>query len=167
MNESSSSIATTVPSIASESGSHGAKVSEVFGGFKEQYDSLDLFREALQRYSFEAKKNIRVDSVKKNARVRHWVCAHCNSWRVILTTPRTLSSKGTTGSASAKDSEDNSESQALENTKETLEEKKAWRISTKSNFIHGTKVVSNDGIESLEPCIGGSYKASAVSIQIP
>ena len=97
MNENSSSIATTVPSMAS--GSHGAsgldtKVIEVLGGFKEQYDSLDLFREALQRYSFEAKKNIRVDSVKKNSRVRHWVCTHCNSWRIILTTPRTSSSKG-------------------------------------------------------------------------
>ena len=167
MNESSSSIATTVPSTVSGSHSGFGKVNEIFGGFKEQYDSLDLFREDLQRYSFEAKKNIRVDNVKKNSRVRHWVCAHCNSWRIILTTPRTSSSKGVSenskGSASEQDLE-LEDSESLESTKETLKEIKEWRISTKSKFIHGNKVISNDGIESLEPCIGGSYKASAVSI---
>ena len=62
-------------------------------------------------------------------------------------------------------SESEDVSQSQESNKETLvKTEKEWRVSSKSTFVHGNKVISNDGIESLEPCIGGSYKASAVSI---
>ena len=160
----STTITTTITSIDS-----GCVQVDADSGFQQQYDSIDLFRRDLQRYCFEAKKNIREDRLKKSSRVHHYVCAHCDSWRLILTAPRTKKQK--TQAASEDDREEDSEdeedsSSSHVNDKEAPKESKVWRIADKSRLIHGKKVIGADGNQLLEPCVGGIYKAPAVSIYI-
>ena len=52
---SSSTITTTVTSLAIQGtvATKAGDVKELFGGFKERYDSVTLFRQDLERYGFE------------------------------------------------------------------------------------------------------------------
>lgn len=126
-------------------------------GFRVRYDSIAAFRTDLEIYCFENKKHIIEDSKGRGPRSHRYTCQHCDNWRLCLTLV-------------AKKHLDASEAPAGRVTDAEAVAKsdinKEWRILDKSNLVHGKQVVSDGGNILLEPCLGGTYKASAVSIFI-
>jgi len=124
-------------------------------GFHQQYDSLAAFRADLDIYCFEKKKNIIEDRKGRGRRSHRYICQNCDNFRLTLT----LVTKKSQSLVEVITEEKSDDSEVESNLKE-------WRIYEKSILVHGKNVVSDDGNVLLEPCLGGSYKASAVSICI-